>query len=383
MSTPSAAPVESVDTIDLLGNIRDIPETIGYLKSLGLDFGWGPTACVEWTLEHIHVLAQTPWWASIGLTAIVFRVLLLKPYMDAADNAAKIAAVSPVTKPLQAKMTELSRSKDTAAMMAVRRDIQLIHQRAGIKMWKSFVPMLQMFIGYGTFVLLRAMAKLPVPGLETGGILWFQNLALPDPYLILPIATAGVLHMVLRRGGETGVSTMSPTTMKLFAIGMPLLTLVFTYWLPAGLQFSFLLSGVLSAGQATMFRNPAFRAKFGMAQLPTPVDPFAKPEAVSRFREDILTAEQMNEKYESPKAEGVLGGLKEKYADIRQSASKSVKEMKEYTGQERKDGKRTKQEIKKAEEYEVKRAKEERQRMARLEREKRAARNARKAAKQQ
>ena len=305
--------------------------------------------------------------------------------MDAADNAAKIAAVSPVTKPLQAKMTELSRSKDTAAMMAVRRDIQLIHQRAGIKMWKSFVPMLQMFIGYGTFVLLRAMAKLPVPGLETGGTLWFQNLALPDPYFILPIATAGVLHLVLRRGGETGVSTMSPTTMKMFAIGMPLLTLVFTYWLPAGLQFSFFLSGLLSAGQATLFRNEAFRGKMGMAALPSAnrVDPFAKPIEVSRFREDILTAQQMKEKYEAPKAEGVLGGLKNQYADIKQSASNSVKEMKEYTGQERKDGKRTKQEIKKAEEYEAKRAKEERQRLNRLEREKRAARNARKAAKQQ
>lgn len=382
MSTPVGAPVESVDSIDLLGNIHDIPETIGYLKSLGLDFGWGPTACVEWTLEHIHVLLQTPWWASIGLTAIAFRVLLLKPYMDAADNAAKIAAVSPVTKPLQAKMTELSRSKDTAAMMAVRRDIQLIHQRAGIKMWKSFVPMGQMFIGYGTFVLLRAMAALPVPGLETGGVLWFQNLALPDPYFILPIATAGILHLVLRRGGETGVNTMSPQTMKMFAIGMPLLTLVFTYWLPAGLQLSFLLSGILSAAQATLFRNAAFRNKMGMAQLPTPVDPFAKPAEVSRFREDILTAEQMKAQYEAPKAEGVLGGLKDQIADIRQSASKSVKEMKEYTGQERKDGKRTKQEIKKAEEYEAKRAKEERQRLNRLEREKRAARNARKAAKQ-
>lgn len=338
---------------------------------------------VEWTMEHIHILCQTPWWASIGLTAIAFRILLLKPYMDAADNAAKIAAVSPVTKPLQAKMTELSRSKDTQAMMAVRRDIQLIHQRAGIKMWKSFVPMLQMFIGYGTFVLLRAMAKLPVPGLETGGILWFQNLALPDPYFILPLATAGILHLVLRRGGETGVSTMSPTTMKMFAIGMPLLTLIFTYWLPAGLQLSFLLSGILSAGQATLFRNPDFRAKMGMAELPKPVDPFAKPEIMSKYREDIMTAEQMREKYEAPKAEGILGGFKERITDLKESAGKSVKEMKEYTGQERKDGKRTKAEIRKALEYEEKRSKEEKQRMARLEREKRAARNARRATKQQ
>ena len=60
------------------------------------------------------------------------------------------------------------------------------------------MPALQMFAGYGTFVLLRGMAKLPVPGLETGGLLWFHNLALPDPYFLLPLGTAGVLHWVLR-----------------------------------------------------------------------------------------------------------------------------------------------------------------------------------------
>lgn len=198
-SSSASFPTSIDSAIDLSTNIHDVPEHIGYLKSLdGLDFGWGPTAGVEWALEHIHVLLGTPWWASIAITAIAFRVILLKPYMDAADNAAKIAAVSPITKPLQAKMTELSRTKETTAMMTVRREIQTIHQRAGIKMWKSFVPMLQMFLGYGTFVLLRAMGKLPVPGLETGGLLWFQNLALPDPMFILPLATAGILHLVLR-----------------------------------------------------------------------------------------------------------------------------------------------------------------------------------------
>lgn len=358
-----------------------MPEQIGYLKSLGLDFGWGPTAMVEWVLEHIHVLCQTPWWASIGLTAIAFRILLLKPYMDAADNAAKLAKVTPITKPMQQKMQELSRASDTTGVMAVRRDIQLIHKRAGIKMWKSFVPMTQMFVGYGTFVLIRAMGKLPVPGLETGGILWFQNLALPDPYFILPLATAGILHLVLRKGGETGVNTMGAEAVKLMSIGLPALTVVFTYWLPAGLQFSFFLSGIISAGQSQLFRNAAFRERFGMHPLPTTAtaDPFAPKVAASKFREDIMTVEQMKAKYEAPQAQGVLEGLKGKVANIKQSANKSMKDMKEFTGQSRTGGKRTKAEIRAAEAYEEKRAKEEKIRMDRLEKEKRRERAARRA----
>jgi YidC/Oxa1 family membrane protein insertase len=90
------------------------------------------------------------------------------------------------------------RAGDMDAVMSCRSELTSINKRAGISLSKSFVPMVQVFAGYGTFVLLRAMSRLPVPGLETGGILWFHNLAVPDPLLILPIATAGVLHWVLR-----------------------------------------------------------------------------------------------------------------------------------------------------------------------------------------
>lgn len=184
--------------LELVTKATDAPEHIGYLRSLGLEYGNGPTAIVEWTLEHTHVLLGTPWWASITLTAVLFRVLFLKFYLDAADNAARMATVQPQTKPLTDKMMEASRNSDQATTMAIRREIQVINRRAGVKVWKSFVPMVQVFTGYGTFRLIQAMAKVPVPGLENGGTLWFPNLTIPDPYFLLPVASAGVLHLVLR-----------------------------------------------------------------------------------------------------------------------------------------------------------------------------------------
>lgn len=120
------------------------------------------------------------------------------PYVLAADNATKIAAAKPFMAPITEKMNAARIAGDMDAMMEHRRTMQLMNQRAGIKLWKSLAPMLQMFTGYGTFVLLRAMSKLPVPGLEDGGILWFYNLTIPDTYFILPMATAGMLHWMLR-----------------------------------------------------------------------------------------------------------------------------------------------------------------------------------------
>jgi YidC/Oxa1 family membrane protein insertase len=155
---------------------------------------------MEWLLEHIHIFAGTPWWVSIGLTAIIVRAILFKPYVDAADNASKMQAIKHITQPIQQKMSALMKAGDQAGAMQARQEMLMINKRAGIKIWKSFVPAIQMFAGYGTFVLLRGMAKLPVPGLETGGILWFHNLAVPDPLYVLPLATAGVMHWVLRVG---------------------------------------------------------------------------------------------------------------------------------------------------------------------------------------
>lgn len=151
---------------------------------------------MEWMIEHIHVYAGTPWWVTISIAAFAVRAVLFKAYVNAADNAARMQTVKPITDPLSKKM--MAMRNDQVQMLQLRAEIQAINKRAGIKIWKSFVPMVQIFAGYGTFVLLKAMANLPVPGMDGGGALWFHNLTIPDPYFILPAATALSLHWVLR-----------------------------------------------------------------------------------------------------------------------------------------------------------------------------------------
>lgn len=153
---------------------------------------------MEWLLEHVHILAGTPWWLSISLTAILIRLVLFKPFVNAAENAARMQTIKPFTKPITDKMMAASRAGNSDLTMQLRGELQAINKRAGISYLRGFMPMVQVFTGYGMFVLLRAMSDIPVPGLETGGFLWLYNLSIPDPYFVLPLATAGVLHWVLR-----------------------------------------------------------------------------------------------------------------------------------------------------------------------------------------
>ncbi len=171
---------------------------IGYLKSLGLDYGWGPTALMEWVLEHIHVWAGTPWWLSIALTSVAVRVIMLRPALAAADTSGKLAAMRPLLEPLRERLQAARRNRDTGALLKLKAETSDIYRRAGIKVWRPFVPLLQIFPGYGIFRLIRGMAHLPVPGLDGGGVLWFRDLTVADPYYLLPTLNSLMLWRVTK-----------------------------------------------------------------------------------------------------------------------------------------------------------------------------------------
>lgn len=74
-----------------------------------------------------------------------------------------------------------------------------------------------------------------------------------------------------------GVSSMSPQAFAAVMWGLPLVGLLFTFWLPAAIQLSFLVSGICSFGQATLFRQVWFREYFKMTPLPQTANGAPKP----------------------------------------------------------------------------------------------------------
>lgn len=174
-----------------------ITEQIGYLKSLGLDFGWGTTAMMEWILEHVHIYTGLPWWSSIALTAFLIRAAMFRPYMTVSDAAARRGAMKEITDPLTAEMKRRTNAGDGQGALQVQRELSQVYKAAGIRPWAMMVgPLLQMFVGFGMFRLLRNMASLPVPGLESGGLLWIKDLTISDPYFVLPVACGGMFFLL-------------------------------------------------------------------------------------------------------------------------------------------------------------------------------------------
>jgi YidC/Oxa1 family membrane protein insertase len=187
----------------------NIPEQLGYLKALGLDYGVGPTAMMQSLLEHIYIYTGMPWWASIMTVGVLLRLALFKPSIKAAEQSFKIQALrhNPNYEVLRKQSTDFS-GKNPVAITRARQQLKLYHQAAGVQTWRTFVPMLQLPLMFGFFRLFRGMAELPVPSLETGGALWFTDLAAADPFYIMPVASSAVLFFVMKVSSDAHLSNL-------------------------------------------------------------------------------------------------------------------------------------------------------------------------------
>ena len=263
----------NLDTI-VLGDVdldlpANIPEHIGYLREIGIDFGWGPTSMLQFVVEHIHIYAGIPWWASIITLAVGVRVALFPLYLKASESAARSTAMARVAEPIQARMKETRRTGDTTAFMAAYQEYRMVKHVSGVKLRHQFLPIgIQTVVGFCGYRLFSTMATLPVPALTTDGFLWFTDMTKSDPYLIVPAMMALSLHILARNGGEMGSSSLAPPLLIHFMKwGIPALLLLVSGYQPGLVCIWFAIGSILSTIQTLTLRRPAVRRFFNLTQF--------------------------------------------------------------------------------------------------------------------
>ncbi|PWY79609.1 hypothetical protein BO70DRAFT_316248 [Aspergillus heteromorphus CBS 117.55] len=275
-------------------DISSIPEKIGYLKEVGLDFGWGPSAVIEFFVEHFHIWGGLPWWGSIVATGILLRIALVKPMMGAVDTSTRMNNIKPLMDPLRAKMTLYQSQGKLNELAVVREEMTQLQKTHGVNPWKSFVPMLQIPFGFGCYRVVKAMAVLPVPGLAAESVGWITDLTVADPFFILPLLTSYFMFLSFKRGGEQGNNPMNSKTTFGSAVlyGLPAISFAFMAFFPSALQLYFVSTGLFGLLQAYLVHSPAFRSWAKIAQnQPIEVDASKQAEAI-RMLTDQMEAER-------------------------------------------------------------------------------------------
>ncbi|KAL2845956.1 60Kd inner membrane protein-domain-containing protein [Aspergillus pseudodeflectus] len=263
----SGSNVPGADQFDVDFDISSIPERIGYLKDLGLDFGWGPTSVMQFVVEHLHIWGGLPWIGSIIATGVLVRFAMLPLFYRAIDQGTKTGNIRHITGPIRAEMVRNLQEGKQAEGVRLRAELAKINKEHGIQTSAMFMPLfVQVFFGYGMFRLIRNMASLPVPGLAMEQFAWITDLTAHDPFFILPVVAATLQYLTIKKGGEFGnVDANMAGLQQAMRYVMPGLALLFTATLPAALQLYFAVTAGIGYAQSLAFNNVAVRQAIGMA----------------------------------------------------------------------------------------------------------------------
>jgi YidC/Oxa1 family membrane protein insertase len=123
-----------------------------------------------------------------------------------------------------------------------------------------------------------------------------------------------------------GTSTVSPGMMNAFKWGLPALTVIFTWWQPAALQLTFFISGLLSFGQASLFRTEWFRKFFNMTPIPKPAGDASAPPSPYKGRlkvaaSPVLSQAELSQRFQGAQSNAPLQGTVSKIRGARPSGS--------------------------------------------------------------
>ena len=274
-STLSTNKLPNVDQTDL-NSAQDIANELstdviasGYLEaatstaieptfsSLGLAHGW-PSGYMQSLLETIYINADMSWSGTIILATVLLRVCVFPIMLHARKKMVHANHHMPEFQQHQYNI-HIAQTKQELALATRKFKEFRIEKR--ISMSAQFVPPMCSGLLLSTmFFALRGMANCPVESMATGGMGWFVDLTVMDPYFILPVLTASTLAINMKIGMDAAdTSQTPPQLMTLMKFGLPIMTLVFTCTFPSALCLYWFTSNIISVMQGAVLRAPAIK----------------------------------------------------------------------------------------------------------------------------
>ena len=155
---------------------------------------------------------------------IGFRVILLPFSIKATKQGQKMQEIQPELNKL-VERARLSQSMGLASdAMKVREEMMDIYKQAGVSpMGPMLGSLIQLTVIMSCFFGIRKLCE-TVPAVAEGGCLWFPNLAIPDPYFVLPV-TAGVSTLFMTELGADGMNANGQIGTKYMMRAMSLFTI--------------------------------------------------------------------------------------------------------------------------------------------------------------
>eukprot|EP00731_Ephydatia_muelleri_P034845 Em0081g10a len=252
---------------DAVSSAADHLPAQGDLASMGLG-GYGPVGILQTALDVLHTHTSLPWWAAIAASTVILRLALFPLGVRLQANSVRLNNVRPEAEAIMQKVREHNQAGNTALASQQTARLYSLYQQHKCNPFKMMVmPLVQLPIFISFFVAIREMASVPIESMKTGGMLWFMDLTVSDPYYVLPVLSCLSFMATIELGGETGVTNPQTEKMKVFFRAMAILLIPVTATFPSGLFMYWLTSSAFSLSQILLLKLPSFRTVLGIPPL--------------------------------------------------------------------------------------------------------------------
>ncbi|KAJ8907364.1 hypothetical protein NDN08_007478 [Rhodosorus marinus] len=265
---------------------------------------WNPVVTGQHGLESLHSFLSTSfeadWWTTLMVTSALIRLATLPLTIRFARHRARYGSIrNDLASATMLVRTVTRNDAERARVIAtnLRRDALEKARTSRISQWPLHVPFHLALFVIGSLSVRRLALQKPA-GFETGGIAWFQDLAVADPTWALPVISGACLLLIpefaFRPAPETVVRenikllkdperskdisfgtkfTMllqAPEVVDRLKIGMQVMTpLMFPIVsnLPAGVTLYWATSSSLSLLQTLCLNSDRFRKMIGISSF--------------------------------------------------------------------------------------------------------------------
>ncbi|KAH9957468.1 60Kd inner membrane protein-domain-containing protein [Lactifluus volemus] len=238
------------------------PLQYGDLALLGLS-GWSPAGLSSWMLELVNVSTGLPWFHTIVAGTFLSRLLLLPFSIKQLRNSASLAPYQPRLLELKDEFNRAYAAGDQLAVQRIALKQRSLYAESGVSMVPMLLmPFLQLPVTLGMFFCIKRLCALPLEQLHWSGVSFLPDLTVPDPYYILPIASAVLINLQLAVSASDMIATAERTTaahmINAFRV-VSIVSIPFFGHFPSGLNLYILTGMVAMLMQTSILKLDAVR----------------------------------------------------------------------------------------------------------------------------
>lgn len=227
--------------------------------------------------SSIHEITGLPYWATISVVCVLVRCCLLPLAAISYRTSLKLMAVKAQTETIKnrTKAIGLNQGKYSSDATAhYSAEMNSLFRQQGIQSSTQFLSGLaQVPVFVFLWLTIRHMAMYHSEQLSIGGMAWFTNLCVPDPFYILPVISTIVMwtnfetnfFFQARDAAGQPMKSMqrkAQTLMKVVFRGFCLVLPFFISSMQAAIIVYWITNGLFTTLQALLFRTDAFRKLF-------------------------------------------------------------------------------------------------------------------------